>query len=544
MHSEQKKDFQLQQTDLSKMIDRYDFTDEVKSLIEKENLLPPGLIGRLHKAYPKHSGIIVEAEFIFRGKNHYSGLQGFNEIVEILQKNNIEIGHIKERELFIEVYRFLATKHVLNAINWNNFSEDSLFQLVFPQPGMINAQTVEEYSQAKTPEEKAKIVEEYTKRTNPHDGKQKLNKPWFDNESGDLEIVEGGQHKYPQCQLIFDKTTQSCFAFCSYCFRHAQVRGDHDMFIQKDISQVHNYLKLHTEITDLIITGGDAGYMAADRFEEYINPLIEDPDLLHIKSVRMGSRLLTFHPEMILTHKYSRMLELFRKLIDNGIQVVWMAHFSTPREILNLSTIAAIRRLRANGVVIKSQSPIMNHISLFMDKNGKVDVDRSAQNWIDLGNILAMLSIGFHSMYCARPTGEHHYFTAPLADINKVFSKVYRSLASINRPSRYISMTSSAGKISMLGTMEIKGDKVFALKFNEGRNMEWLDTVYLAKYDETENTIEKLRPYGTSRFFYEDDLTEIENKLHDALENRMKSNDQSVDSILSVDSIHSCDNRM
>jgi lysine 2,3-aminomutase len=215
-----------------------------------------------------------------------------------------------------------------------------------------------------------------------------------------------------------------------------------------------------------------------------------------------------------------------------------MAHFSTPREILNLSTIAAIRRLRAHGVVIKSQSPIMNHISLFMDKNGKVDVDRSAQNWIDLGNILAMLSIGFHSMYCARPTGEHHYFTAPLADINKVFSKVYRSLASINRPSRYISMTSSAGKISMLGTMEINGEKVFALKFNEGRNMEWLDTVYLAKYDETENTIEKLKPYGTSKFFYEDELIEIENKLHDALENRMKSNDQSADSI------HSCDNRM
>ena len=107
---------------------------------------------------------------------------------------------------------------MLNAINWNNFSKDSIFQLVFPQPGMINAQTVEEYTQAKTLEEKAKIGEEYTKMTNPPDGKQKLNKPWFDNESGDLEIVEGGQHKYPQCQLIFDKTTQSCFAFCSYCF--------------------------------------------------------------------------------------------------------------------------------------------------------------------------------------------------------------------------------------------------------------------------------------------------------------------------------------
>jgi L-lysine 2,3-aminomutase len=217
------------------------------------------------------------------------------------------------------------------------------------------------------------------------------------------------------------------------------------------------------------------------------------------------------------------MLELFQKLNNNGIQIVWMAHFSTPREILNLTTIAAIRRLRAYGVVLKSQSPIMNHISLFMDETGKVDVDRSAQNWIDLGNILAMLSIGFHSMYCARPTGEHHYFTAPLADINKVFSKVYRSLASINRPSRYISMTSSAGKISMLGTAEINGETVFALKFNEGRNMEWLDKVYLVEYDENENTIEKLKPFGATKHFYEDELKEIEHKLHDALERRMNS---------------------
>ena len=179
----------------------------------------------------------------------------------------------------------------------------------------------------------------------------------------------------------------------------------------------------------------------------------------------------------------------------------------------------------------------MNHISLFMDETGKVDVDRSAQNWIDLGNILAMLTIGFHSMYCARPTGEHHYFTAPLADINKVFSKVYRSLASINRPSRYISMTSSAGKISMLGTVEINGETVFALKFNEGRNMEWLDKVYLVQYDENENTIEKLKPHGTGKHFYEDELIRIENKLHDALEIRMSSNGKKNGSRVSEDKL-------
>lgn len=165
----------------------------------------------------------------------------------------------------------------------------------------------------------------------------------------------------------------------------------------------------------------------------------------------------------------------------------------------------------------------MHHISLFSDENGKVDVDRSAQNWIDLGNALSMLSIGFHSMYCARPTGEHHYYTVPLTEINKVFSKVYRSLPSISRPSRYITMTSSAGKVSLLGELEVHGEKVFALKFNEGRNMEWMDKVYLAKYDPEQNTIEKLKPFEGEKHFYEDELHNIEETLDANLRRQMKN---------------------
>ena len=164
----------------------------------------------------------------------------------------------------------------------------------------------------------------------------------------------------------------------------------------------------------------------------------------------------------------------------------------------------------------------MNHISLFTDESGKVDIDRSAQNWIDLGNIFALLGIGFHSMYCARPTGEHHYFTAPLADINKIFSKIYKTLASMNRPSRYITMTSSGGKISLLGTAEINGETVFALKFNEGRNMDWMDRVYFAKYDEKENTIEKLKPFFGEKHFYEEELEAIECRIEHSLLSEMK----------------------
>lgn len=510
--------------DVLAMIDRLGYPAGMRDVIVQENLLPAALLDRLHAQYPHHSALRDAAPVLFGPeRQHYAGLKGFRAAVAVLERHGVSIGHLEERELFIRVYRFMATRHVLNAIDWSRFATDSLFQLVFPQPGMIAAPTVAAYLEAGDDADRQRIVTDYIREhTNPHDGNQLLNKPWFVNDDGVLEFVEGSQHKYPQCQLIFDQSTQACFAFCTYCFRHAQVRGDEDMFLQRDIRQVHAYLRRHPEVTDMLITGGDAGYLPAERLAQYALPILEDPGLRHIRAIRLGSRALSYSPEVILEPAFQPMLDLFRRIVDSGVQVAWMSHFSTPREVLNPGTIAAIRRLQAHGVVVRSQSPIMKHISLFVDDEGRVDVDRSAQNWIDLANLLGSLRCGFHSMYCARPTGEHHYFAAPLADIERITSRIHRSLASIHRPSRYVSMTSSAGKISLLGTVEVGGRQAFALKFTQGRNMEWMDKVFLAAYDPEQHTIDKLEPFDTPGFFYREDQLRIEQGLQEAFDKRMQ----------------------
>ena len=273
---------------------------ETAAIIAEEGLLPEGLVNRLHALYPQYSGLRPTADPLFTAKASYTGLAGFREVCAILRQNGIEIGHQEERELFIDVYRFLATRHTLNSIDWQSFATDSMFQLVFPQPGMIRREVVEAYESAASREEKERIAADYMRETNPHDGKQQLNKPWFTTVDGEVEVLHGVQHKYPQIPLIFDKTTQSCFSFCTYCFRHAQVRGDEDMFFQEDIDVVHDYLRAHTEVNDLLITGGDAGFIPADRLESYVTPLIEDPSLFHVKTVRLGSRALTYQPELVL----------------------------------------------------------------------------------------------------------------------------------------------------------------------------------------------------------------------------------------------------
>ncbi|MCL4847466.1 MAG: hypothetical protein KJ066_13085 [Acidobacteria bacterium] len=503
--------------DVDELIERNRYASDVRATIVEEELLPAGLLNRLELQYPQHSTLRERSPLLFEPNQRFSGVNGFRRVLTVLDRHGITLGHQAERELFIEVYRFLATSHVLNTIDWRHFETDPLFQLTFPQPGMLPADAVEAYVAAGTVEGRTRVVDTYRARTNPHDGKQLLNRPWIEGEDGQREVVAGSQHKYPQCQLLFDRTTQNCFAYCTYCFRHAQVRGDHDMFVQDDVAQLHRYLRQHPEVTDVLITGGDAAMMPAERFAAYALPILSDPSLCHIRTIRFGSRALAYEPELVLSDRFTPMLKLFRTVVDHGVQFAWMAHFSTPRELLNPSTIAAVRRLQRQGVVIRSQSPMMNHISLFQGADGRVDVDKSAQNWIDLANLMAALRIGFHSMYCARPTGEHHYFAVPLAEIERVASKVYRSLPSINRPSRYLSMTTSAGKISILGTADVHGEKVFALKFTQARNMEWLDRVFLAKYDARQKNVDLLEPFDSQAFFFRDELTAIERVLAEAL---------------------------
>ena len=494
-----------------------DVSAQTSETIRQEELLSEKMLLRLHSLYPASSRLAQRTSLLFFAEGQYAGLSGFRELVTELKKKGIVIEAIAERELFTQVYRFRVTSHLLNQIDWNNYTKDPLFHLVFPQPGMIDSAVVANYIGASSAMERTSIAQSYSENTNAHGSNQLLNKPWFTNVQGEIEVLPGSQHKYPQVQLIFDKQTQHCFSFCTYCFRHGQVCQDHEMLVQEDVSQIHEYLRKNTEVSDLLITGGDAGYMTKDRLTQYIRPLLDDASLKHIRTIRLGSRLLTFQPEKILNHRYNEMLELFSDLQRNGLTVMWMAHFSTPNELLNVSTIAAIRRLQKHGVTLRGQSPMIRNVNIFFDDEGNLLVDESAQSWIDMAKIFGTLQVGFHSVYCARQTGEFSYFSAPLADVHRVFKQVYRALPSVNRPSRHMSMTISAGKVSMIGTLEINGRKAFALKFTEARNMKWIDQVFLAEYDETTARIDQLKPFFGGEFFYCDELKAIETELAEKL---------------------------
>ena len=75
------KKIDIQISDVNRMMDRYHYSNDIKANIEKENLLPVGVLSRLHSCFTQHSGIMESSPFLFTGKEHYAGLKGFRDIV-------------------------------------------------------------------------------------------------------------------------------------------------------------------------------------------------------------------------------------------------------------------------------------------------------------------------------------------------------------------------------------------------------------------------------------------------------------------------------
>ena len=65
-------------------------------------------------------------------------------------------------------------------------------------------------------------------------------------------------------------------------------------------------------------------------------------------------------------------------------------------------------------------------------------------------------------------------------------------------------MSASPGKVEVQGVTEINGEKVFVLRFIQGRNPDWVQRPFFAKYDDTAGWLDHLEPaLGEAEFFYE-----------------------------------------
>ncbi len=418
------------------------------------------------------------------------------QLDKIAALSHLSEQHRFEMKVVATVLPFRVNQYVLdNLINWKNVPDDPMFQLVFPQKGMLSENDFEHMANVlKSTTDRSLIQQtahEIRQRLNPHPAEQlSLNVP--DDDEGP---IQGIQHKYRETVLFFPGQGQVCHSFCSFCFRWAQFIGDKNLrFSNREAEQLHTYLAKHKKITDLLITGGDPMVMKTDHLVSYMQPLL-NPEFDHIQTIRIGTKSLSFWPQRYVNDADAdELLALFGRLVKAGKHVAIMAHFNHWREMSTPITQEAIQRIRATGVVIRTQSPLLNHIN------------NDPEIWAQMWREQVRLGMVPYYMFVERDTGARHYFEVPLARTWEVYRQAIQKVSGLARTARGPSMSTGPGKVEIHGVSTINGEKVFVLRFIQARNPEWVQQPFFAKFDPDATWLDQLKPaFGEEKFFFQDE---------------------------------------
>jgi KamA family protein len=406
-------------------------------------------------------------------------------------------------EVVGNVLPFKTNNYVVNElINWDDIDNDPMFKLTFPQKGMLNEEhykamkIVLDHTSSK--DEIKKMANTIRQELNPHPaGQIEHNVPEFNGEK-----INGMQHKYRETVLFFPSQGQTCHAYCTFCFRWPQFVGmDELKFATKEASLLKDYVKANPQVTDILFTGGDPMIMKAKVFASYITPLLES-DVPNLQTIRIGTKALGYWPYKFTSDDDAdELLSLFESIIKKGINLSFMAHFSHPVELETDAVKLAIKKLRAIGVQIRTQSPILKHIN------------DTPEIWAEMWRKQVNLNCIPYYMFIPRDTGAQEYFALSLENAWDIFRKAYQKVSGVCRTVRGPSMSCTPGKVQVLGVSEINGEKVFVLRMLQGRNPDWVAKPFFAKYDKNAIWLDDLKPaFNEEKFFFEDELEYLFNE--------------------------------
>lgn len=407
---------------------------------------------------------------------------------------------LSEMEVVGNVLPFKANNYVVEQlIDWTDIPNDPMFVLTFPQRGMLKPHHYTKMESAlksgADKDEIARVANEIRLQLNPHPaGQMELNVPALK----DGTKLYGMQHKYKETCLFFPSQSQTCHAYCSFCFRWPQFVGMDEMkFAMKEGEQLVQYVSEHPEITDILFTGGDPMIMRAKIFAKYADTIIESK-LPNLKTIRIGTKALAYWPYKFLTDSDAEeMLDTFRRITESGLHLAFMSHFNHINELSTDAVSLAIKRVRQTGAQIRTQSPLLTHIN--------DDAAMWGRMW---AKQVKMGCIPYY-MFVVRDTGAQHYFGVPLVKAYDIFSKAYSSVSGLARTVRGPSMSATPGKVQVSGVATFGGQKMLILRFLQGRNPDWAHTPFFAKYDESAIWLDDLKPVEGSKFFFEDELEQI-----------------------------------
>jgi len=163
--------------------------------------------------------------------------------------------------------------------------------------------------------------------------------------------VKGIVHRYPDRLLL--TVTHACAVYCRFCFRREVVGpGGAGGLTPTALDAALAYIAGHSEVWEVILTGGDPLVMSPRRIEDLVWRIADIP---HVKILRVHTRLPVADPERISE-------ALVSALSGSRLRLAVGVHVNHARELTPAAD-AALARLAGAGALLLSQTVLLKGIN-------------------------------------------------------------------------------------------------------------------------------------------------------------------------------------
>ena len=161
--------------------------------------------------------------------------------------------------------------------------------------------------------------------------------------------VEGVVHRYPDRVLL--KPVHVCAAYCRFCFRR-EVVGRARALSRAQLDAAMAYIRAHSEIWEVILTGGDPLVLSPRRLKQLVEALAA---IEHVKVVRVHTRMPVVEPSRVTA-------ALVRALRAPGKATYVVLHANHARELTPEARAACARVVDA-GIPMLSQTVLLRGVN-------------------------------------------------------------------------------------------------------------------------------------------------------------------------------------
>lgn len=165
--------------------------------------------------------------------------------------------------------------------------------------------------------------------------------------------VKGVVHKYANRALL--KVSYRCAAHCQFCTRNRQIGSPTGDLTDAQIEGAIRYISDHSEINDVILSGGDPLYtpLVTERIVEALQRIAS------VKVIRIGTRLPLHAPRSILSRSIRR---VFERLAKGNHATYILLHINHVDE-LDEEVLTAIRTIRKYGFPLLAQTVFLRGVN-------------------------------------------------------------------------------------------------------------------------------------------------------------------------------------